>query len=90
MEMPPGVDDESMMGLAIALSLQDQPEGQAQGLNLQGLAIPASGASNVLVFFLMSNFPSFVLILRYFVIFLGLVSHRSGAAFRHDRVRSRK
>ena len=51
MEMPPGVDDESMMGLAIALSLQDQPEGQAQGLNLQGLAIPASGASNVRVFF---------------------------------------
>ena len=67
--MPPGVDDESMMGLAIALSLQDQPEGQAQGLNLQGLAIPASGASNVRVFF-KARFPSFVLILRYFVIFL--------------------
>ena len=44
MDMAPGVDDESMMGLALALSLQEQPEGQAQGLNLQALALPAGGS----------------------------------------------
>lgn len=42
-----GPDDESMVGLAIALSLQDQPDGQAQGLNLQGLALQAAGGSQV-------------------------------------------
>uniref|UniRef100_A0A2R5LN58 Putative e3 ubiquitin-protein ligase ubr4 n=1 Tax=Ornithodoros turicata TaxID=34597 RepID=A0A2R5LN58_9ACAR len=42
LDIPPDADDETMVELAIALSLQDHP-GQAEDLNLQGLAMAAQG-----------------------------------------------
>lgn len=42
LDLPPDADDEAMVELAIALSLQDQASGQ--GLNLPGLPLPAAQA----------------------------------------------
>ena len=38
LDLPPDADDEAMVELAIALSLQEQA--RAQGLSLQGLPLP--------------------------------------------------
>lgn len=47
LDIPPEADDEAMMELAIALSLQDQSSGTgASGLNLQGLGL-SSGVQGV-------------------------------------------
>ncbi|XP_054720473.1 E3 ubiquitin-protein ligase UBR4-like [Uloborus diversus] len=43
LDMPPD-DDETMVELAIALSLQDQPEDQAGGLSLQALSLASQGS----------------------------------------------
>lgn len=42
LDLPPDADDEAMVELAIALSLQDQASGQ--GLSLPGLPLPAAQA----------------------------------------------
>ncbi|XP_042908898.2 E3 ubiquitin-protein ligase UBR4 [Parasteatoda tepidariorum] len=44
LDIPPDDDDETMVELAIALSLQDQPEDQPGGLNLQALSLAAQGS----------------------------------------------
>ncbi|GIY36069.1 e3 ubiquitin-protein ligase UBR4 [Caerostris darwini] len=43
LDIPPD-DDETMVELAIALSLQDQPEDQAGGLSLQALSLASQGS----------------------------------------------
>ena len=42
LDLPPDADDEAMVELAIALSLQEQAG--AQGLSLQGLPLPSAQA----------------------------------------------
>ncbi|XP_071948294.1 E3 ubiquitin-protein ligase UBR4-like isoform X1 [Antedon mediterranea] len=45
LDLPPDADDEAMMELAIALSLQEQGGAAAAGLNLQGMALSGQGQS---------------------------------------------
>ncbi|XP_033099816.1 E3 ubiquitin-protein ligase UBR4-like [Anneissia japonica] len=46
LDLPPDADDEAMMELAIALSLQEQGGSAAARLNLQGMALSGQGQSS--------------------------------------------
>ena len=46
LDIPPDADDEAMMELAIALSLQEQNTQSGSGLNLQGLGLSGQGQSS--------------------------------------------
>ena len=46
LDIPPDADDEAMMELAIALSLQEQSTQSGSGLNLQGLGLSGQGQSS--------------------------------------------
>ena len=53
LDLPPDADDEAMVELAIALSLQEQASGQ--GLNLPGLPLPGAQAMGIPVEAVMSS-----------------------------------